>query len=203
MMAKSERRFRQLADLLPQIVFETDLVGPITFANQFSIKAFGYTPEEVRAGINFSALIAPEDRPALITRFRENLTVPGRAAREWRVLRKDGSTFPVLMQAAAILENGAPIGVRGIAIDITERKATEAKIRETLSSLRKAYGGIIQVLSVASEVRDPYTAGHQRRVSDLARAIAQDMGLAPERVEGIRLAGASTTSASCPSPPKS
>ena len=55
--------------------------------------------------------------------------------------------------------------------------------------MRKALGGIIQVLSAVSEIRDPFTAGHQKRVSDLARAIAQELGLAPERVEGIRVAG--------------
>jgi putative nucleotidyltransferase with HDIG domain len=55
--------------------------------------------------------------------------------------------------------------------------------------LRNALGGIIQVLSVTTEKRDPYTAGHQKRVADLARAIGQEMGLAVERVEGLRLAG--------------
>src|SRR5208337_4651945 len=47
----------------------------------------------------------------------------------------------------------------------------------------------IQVLSTASETRDPYTAGHQKRVSDLARVIATEMGLVQERIEGIRMAG--------------
>jgi HD-GYP domain-containing protein (c-di-GMP phosphodiesterase class II) len=77
----------------------------------------------------------------------------------------------------------------GISEDITESKKAEAKLRETVDSLRKAYGGIVQVLSVASEVRDPYTSGHQKRVADLARSIAQEMGLAQDRVEGLRLAG--------------
>ncbi|TRZ88824.1 HD-GYP domain-containing protein, partial [bacterium] len=73
--------------------------------------------------------------------------------------------------------------------DITDQKKAEEKLQETLNSLRMAFGGIIQVLSATTEKRDPYTAGHQKRVADLARAIGQEMGLAAERVEGIRLAG--------------
>jgi putative nucleotidyltransferase with HDIG domain len=73
--------------------------------------------------------------------------------------------------------------------DITEQNKTEEKLRETLSGLRNALSGIVQVLSATTEKRDPYTAGHQRRVADLARAIGEEMGLAAERVEGLRLAG--------------
>jgi HD-GYP domain-containing protein (c-di-GMP phosphodiesterase class II) len=73
--------------------------------------------------------------------------------------------------------------------DITERKETEDRIRVTLGSLRSALGGIIQVLSTTTEKRDPYTAGHQKRVADLAEAVGLRMGLPMERVEGLRLAG--------------
>jgi putative nucleotidyltransferase with HDIG domain len=65
----------------------------------------------------------------------------------------------------------------------------EDKLQNTLNSLRKAVSMTIQVLVSAVEVRDPYTAGHQKRVANLARAIATEMGLAPEKIEGIRMAG--------------
>jgi putative nucleotidyltransferase with HDIG domain len=73
--------------------------------------------------------------------------------------------------------------------DIVERTQSEEKLQHTLNSLRKAVSMTIQVLVAAIEVRDPYTAGHQRRVANLARAIATEMGLAPEKIEGIRMAG--------------
>ncbi len=57
-----------------------------------------------------------------------------------------------------------------------------------ISELRKIMGGMIQTLSLTVEARDPYTAGHQRRVSDLARSIATEMGLSRDKIEGIRLA---------------
>jgi putative two-component system response regulator len=73
--------------------------------------------------------------------------------------------------------------------DIVERKHMEEKLQNTLNSLRKAVSMTIQVLVSAIEVRDPYTAGHQRRAANLARAIAAEMGLPPEMIEGIRMAG--------------
>jgi len=55
--------------------------------------------------------------------------------------------------------------------------------------LRKALEGIIQVMALTVETRDPYTAGHQRRATNLARAIATEMGLSEEQIDGIRMAG--------------
>jgi PAS domain S-box-containing protein/putative nucleotidyltransferase with HDIG domain len=73
--------------------------------------------------------------------------------------------------------------------DITEAKHVEVQLKETLVTLRKALGGTIQAIALTVEKRDPYTAGHQQRVSDLARAIADEMGLPKATIDGIRLAG--------------
>ena len=67
-------------------------------------------------------------------------------------------------------------------------KEMVSKVSAAGDAVRKALRGIIQVISLIIETRDPYTAGHQRGVADLARAIARVMGLPPERIEGIRLA---------------
>jgi PAS domain S-box-containing protein len=72
--------------------------------------------------------------------------------------------------------------------DITERMMAEEQLHETLERLRKAVGTTIQVMVSAVESRDPYTAGHQIRSSKLARAIATEMGLSHETIEGIRIA---------------
>ena len=76
-----------------------------------------------------------------------------------------------------------------VKVDITERKRSEERLQSTLAMLRKALGGIIEAMALTVETRDPYTAGHQRRVADLARAIADEMNLPREKVEGIRMAG--------------
>jgi len=84
--------------------------------------------------------------------------------------------------------NGEPEFLLGISEDITERKEAEDKLQHTLNSLRKAVSATTQVLVSAVEVRDPYTSGHQIRVADLARAIATEMKLSQDKIEGIRVA---------------
>lgn len=74
--------------------------------------------------------------------------------------------------------------------DITERKRAEEEVRHTLEKLRNILGGTIRAMALTVETRDPYTAGHQRRVVNLARAIADEMGLPEEQIDGIRVAGA-------------
>jgi response regulator RpfG family c-di-GMP phosphodiesterase len=73
--------------------------------------------------------------------------------------------------------------------DITAGKRAENDLQESFASLRKALDGIIQAVALTVEKRDPYTAGHQRRVADLARAIASKMGLSKIQINGIRVAG--------------
>jgi len=72
---------------------------------------------------------------------------------------------------------------------LAEQKQAEEELQHTLAKLREALGGIIQTVALMVETRDPYTAGHQRRVADLARAIANEMDLPQEQIDGIRMAG--------------
>ena len=96
----------------------------------------------------------------------------------------DELDYQVKLRSAELAEANAVLQA-----DIAERAQVEEKLQHTLNSLRKAVSMTIQVLVSAIEVRDPYTAGHQRRVANLARAIATEMGLPADDVEGIRMAG--------------
>jgi PAS domain S-box-containing protein len=73
--------------------------------------------------------------------------------------------------------------------DISDRKRAEEKILQGAEQLRKAMTGIVQTMAATVEVKDPYTAGHQRRVADLAQAIAAEMGLDENQCLGIHMAG--------------
>ncbi len=70
-----------------------------------------------------------------------------------------------------------------------KRREAEDKLQQTLESLKRAVGTTIQVLVSALESKDPYTAGHQSRTADLARAIAAEMRLAQDKIDGIYMAG--------------
>jgi len=74
-------------------------------------------------------------------------------------------------------------------VEITERKHAEDALKESYEKLRSALEGTIHALASTVEKRDPYTAGHQQRVTTLACAIATEMGLPEEKVDGIRMIG--------------
>ena len=86
-------------------------------------------------------------------------------------------------------EHDNPLLITGIIQDITEEKKAKEQLKETLENVRKAVGTTVQVMVSAVEMRDPYTAGHQLRVANLACDIAAEMGLAQDKIEGIRMAG--------------
>ncbi|MBU1863379.1 MAG: response regulator [Candidatus Omnitrophica bacterium] len=73
--------------------------------------------------------------------------------------------------------------------NIIEKKNTEEGLEKSLKQIQVIMEGIIQAMALTSEMRDPYTAGHQRRVSKLASAIAVAMQLAEDEIDSIRLTG--------------
>ena len=95
-----------------------------------------------------------------------------------------------LSATASVLRDGKGEVVAAIECirDNTDRKRAEEELRQTLARLRRVTGSVIDVIVMAVETRDPYTAGHQKGVADLARSIASELGLPIEQVEGIRMA---------------
>lgn len=130
-LRESEERFSELARLLPEVVFETDMQGKFTFVNQVGLDRFGYTMDDVRSGVNLSNVIVPEDRERALVNIGKMLQGEKLGLREYRVLRKDGSIFPVLVHSTAKIRDSAVVGLRGFLIDITERKKAEEALRES------------------------------------------------------------------------
>jgi len=86
-------------------------------------------------------------------------------------------------------EAGNLTGAVHLIADITQLKRAEAEVQHSLEKITKALNGTVLAVANTVEMRDPYTAGHQRRVAQLAAAIAQEMGFSAERVEGMRVLG--------------
>ena len=188
-LRESEERFRDLAELLPEIVFETELNGRITFVNKMGIEGTGYSDEDFKSGLSADQLLIAEDKERVGKNISKVLHGEKLGGSEYTALRKDGSTYPIAVYSSPIISEGKPIGMRGIIIDITERKWAEEELKRGFEKLQRALEGTVNVLVSAIEMRDPYTAGHQRRVTQLACAIAEEMGLPEEQIEGLRLAG--------------
>jgi PAS domain S-box-containing protein len=135
-LKESEKRFRELADLLPQAVWETDAAGNFTFFNRRGFLSFGYSPGEIIGSFNALDVFLPEDRGRVRKDLQMVLAGEQLAGKEYTVVRKDGSTFPVIVYAAPIFQRGQRVGLRGIALDITERKRAEETLRQSEEKLK-------------------------------------------------------------------
>jgi PAS domain S-box-containing protein len=124
----SEQRFRDLANLLPQTIYEIDLEGRLTFVNRQALKVFGYTWAEFEAGLSCFEMVVASERD----RARQNMQriLHGEDARgaEYIAQRRDGMQFPVVIYSSPILRGDAPVGLRGIIVDVTEKKEDENKL---------------------------------------------------------------------------
>jgi PAS domain S-box-containing protein len=129
-LRESERRFRDIAEFVPQIIFEMDADCMVTFVNRQAYDIYGYTPRDVKKGLMALNLVHPSDLP----RIRQTLQAiaegtPSRET-EFTAVRKDGTTFPVIAHVARIMKGGRFAGWRGIIVDITERKKAEERLKE-------------------------------------------------------------------------
>ena len=193
---QSEEKYRSLVNTTNDLVFTVDAEGKILFANP-AAKAFtGYEPEET-IGHHFSEYVHPDDVPILLASIQqvlsgeplESIRGIGQAV-EYHMTKRDGQIVWIQTRAWPLRDaQGKIVGFSGIAHDITERKRAEEALRQSYTQLQRTLEGTVNVLVSAIELRDPYTAGHQRRVTQLACAIAKEMGLPEEQIEGLRMAG--------------
>jgi PAS domain S-box-containing protein len=129
-LRESEIRFRELARLLPQIVFECDVDLNLTFVNEPAFRLMGYTPADLYSGINVLDAIDPSQHH----RLKENMyrLVRGEPVthQEYTMVRRDGSTFPSLIYASPIFKENRNAGFRGVVVDIgpTRQKDDYRKI---------------------------------------------------------------------------
>jgi putative nucleotidyltransferase with HDIG domain len=151
----------------------------------------GYPPGGFPRTIEgWAATINPEDKDRIMAALEDHLKGLASYAVEYRVGRRNGEWRWWSARGTALRDDrGEPYKMIGSISDITERRKAKAELQRTLDSLKKAVSATIQVMVSAVEIRDPYTAGHQIRTADLARAIATEMGLPQEKIDGIRMAG--------------
>jgi two-component system cell cycle sensor histidine kinase/response regulator CckA len=135
-LRESKKKFVELADFLPQMVFETDVHGNITFANRNAVKYFGSYDAPKR--LNVVQLIRPKERERAEKNFKAILKGEPRDTEEYIALRKDGSSFPIVIHSALVLRNGKPAGIRGIMIDLTEEKKAAEEQRQLEARLQRA-----------------------------------------------------------------
>jgi PAS domain S-box-containing protein/putative nucleotidyltransferase with HDIG domain len=197
LLKQSEERYRLLAEHTKDQVWLLDLDLNAIYISPSVEKILGYKLDELKefkldkiltsasfkTAMDFFAIEMPKGRAA-----SSDYTLTRSLELEFRC--KDGHTiWGEIMFGFIRDDKGEPLSLLCEGRDITERKKAEMKLQQTLDSLKRATSTTIQVLVSALEAKDPYTAGHQSRAAHLACAIAREMGLPEDKIEGIGMAG--------------
>ncbi|MEI6153228.1 MAG: HD domain-containing phosphohydrolase [Deltaproteobacteria bacterium] len=181
----SEERHRAIIRTAMDGFWLVDLQGCLVEVNEAYCRMSGYSEQELLSMhiSDFEVVETVDDTAAHI----HKVIVQGEDRFETRHRRRDGSIIEIEISVQYHAVKGGYLVA--FLRDITERKRAEGELNQTLEKLRKSLAGTIQAMSLTVETRDPYTAGHQRKVSNLARVIAQEMGLSNDAVDNIRMAG--------------
>jgi len=183
-LRQAEERYRSIFENSQEGMYRANTDEKFIMVNSAMARIFGYdSPAEFVEQVNSGAhplYQSREDRRKIFQLLESRGVVQDFEA---RFFRKDGSVgwVSVNIQPARVAQGQAPC-YDGFVRDVTDRK-------ESVERLREAFAGTIQAITSLVEAKDPYTAGHQRRVADIAEAIAREMGLSREQIEGIAMAG--------------
>lgn len=183
-LVRSKERFRELAELLPEIVFETNTKGDLTYTNRAGFEKFGYSQEEFDQSFSSFLTVAPEDRKRLEKNVARLIKGKNVGVGEYVAQRKDGTTFPVIIHSNVILDgNERPVGLRGVMVDISERKRAEEELLISQDQLRS----LASELSLAEERIRRHTA------VELHDRISQTMAFAKMKLGVLRKAASGSS----------
>jgi len=187
-LIESEERFRGLVE---QSIAGIYIIQDNKFAyvNPRTAEIFGFDNADEMIGQDPLSAVAQEDRDLVARSIGEH--IEGKLlnkAYELTIRRKDGSLSQVGVNSVHATYEGRP-AVIGMVQDIAEKKRAEEKIERYVEQLETAFMSTVEVATTLGEMRDPYTAGHQRRVAKIAVAIGAELGFDAQRQEGLRVAG--------------
>jgi PAS domain S-box-containing protein len=185
---ESEGKYRALVEqqsLVGIFLFDGEKV---LYQNPRADEIFGYKPGEL-VGHPVKSLVADEDWPMVEREFPRLLSgeIPF-IKRDFRGRRKDGREVIINAHSTRARSGGRPV-VIGVLQDVTDQRRAEQKSQDQVAQLEVAFMHTVEVATRLGEMRDPYTAGHERRVAEIAVAISAELGFDARRQQGLRIAG--------------
>ncbi len=190
-LRESEKKYRRLVESLERdyIIYSHDMQGVFTYLSPSIVNVLGYTQDE------FMGHYAEYMTDSPINKDAERYTNAGLRGEkqlpyEAEFWHKDGSRRHLEVTEVPVYDNKGNVqGIEGIVHDITERKRAEEELKRYSQKLQELIDNITKAIALTTAMRDPYTSGHQQRVTRLACAIAEEMGLNKEMIAEIRVAG--------------
>jgi PAS domain S-box-containing protein/putative nucleotidyltransferase with HDIG domain len=188
-IAESEQRFRGVVEQsLAGIYIIQD--GRFVYVNPRFAEIFGYASAEELIGVEPTSLVAEQDRGTVAENIRSRLEEEAQNVSHGFItgVCKDGSLIEVGVHGARATHGGRP-AIIGMMQDVSEKKRAEEQIKRYVAQLEDSFMRTIEVATTLVEMRDPYTAGHEKRVAMIAVAIGTELGLDEHRIEGLRVGG--------------
>ena len=139
----SEEKYKKFTEFLPQIVFETNNKGQITYLNEQAFLLTGFSPEDIEKGLNIQDVFVKEDIERALKSLKEMLSGKGQTGTEYLVQKKNGEKFPVLIYSSPIVEDNKVLGLRGIIVDITERKKADQQLKKLSIAVEQSANTIV------------------------------------------------------------
>jgi PAS domain S-box-containing protein/putative nucleotidyltransferase with HDIG domain len=193
----SVERYHQIVEHVGDTIWTVDMNMQPTYISSSITQLLGYSVQEAMAK-PMEEVFTPDSFKFAVEILEEELGIENRKqkdlarsrALELEMIRKDGLIVPVEINYTFLRDAEArPVEVLAIARDISARKRAQEESKHSTERLIKAMENTISAMAMIVEMRDPYTAGHQRRVTQLACAIGEEIGLSVDQITGLRLAG--------------
>jgi len=129
----SEKKYRELIDLIPLGIFEYDLKGKIRYCNPMGLEMMGYTEADVEKNLHVFSFMHPDEMEVARERMMALFQGDTMEGEEYTAVRKNGNTFPVMLYSYPIIEDGNVTGVRGVSFDLSRSKKIEGQLQELLA----------------------------------------------------------------------
>jgi len=178
-LTRSEQRFRDLAEMLPQIIFEIDLEGNLLYCNQKAFETFQYPPDTNLSTINIFTFISPSQIEVAKESLMKIMNGEGNESREYQLLKKDGTTFIAIVLASPIIQGKNPVGFRGVIIDVSELK----NVHQELLYSQKKYSSLFENAYSIMMIIDPET----KKFVDANKAASDFYGYSVDELKQLQL----------------
>ncbi len=177
-----------IMDSVPAIIFYKDTEGRIIRANKTLANSLKMPVKDI-AGKTTEELF-PEEQAENMRKDDKEVIVSGKPKRNiiQPYTTPDGIRWLTTDKIPYKDKKGKVTGIIGLAKDITVQRKSEEELKQSYQKLKKTMDAAIDTMSKMIEAKDPYTSGHQHRVCQLAVPLAQELGLAEDKIEGIRIA---------------